>query len=260
MISGYAKCGMWNEAFELFTKMVVGLGIRPNESALKEDQGFELSVTLGTALVDMYCKCGSAEKALKVFNEMPVKNVLSRSSMIGGLAMNGCGKQALSLFWRMQIVGLAPNGVTFLTVLHGCSHSGLVDEGRRIFYLMTEDYEIEPQLEHYGCMVDLLGRAGLIKEALDFVDSLSVKPHAALWGALLSACRIHGNEELGEELGKHLIELEPDHSGRYTLLSNIYAAARRWDDVETVRKLFKERGVSKNPGNCSRSNMTNHAM
>ncbi|XP_042504759.1 pentatricopeptide repeat-containing protein At5g66520-like [Macadamia integrifolia] len=270
MISGYAKCGMWNEAFELFTEMV-GLGIRPNESALVssvsacvqlraleqgvwlhsyiEDQGFELSVTLGTSLVDMYCKCGSVEKALKVFNEMPVKNVLSWNSMIGGLAMNGCGKQALSLFWRMQMVGLAPNGVTFLNVLHGCSHSGLVDEGRRIFDLMTEDYEIEPQLEHYGCMVDLLGRAGLIKEALNFVDSMPVKPHAALWGALFSACRIHGHEGLGEELGKHLIELEPDHSGRYTLLSNMYAAARRWDDVETVRKLFKERGVSKNPGN-----------
>ncbi|KAJ4953302.1 hypothetical protein NE237_030134 [Protea cynaroides] len=270
MISGYAKCGMWNEALELFTEMV-GLGIRPNESALVstvsacvqlrelelgvwlhgyiEDQKFELSVTLGTALMDMHCKCGSVEKALKVFNEMPVKNVLSWSSLIGGLALNGSGKQALSLFWRMQMVGLAPNGVTFLNVLHGCSHSGLVDEGRWIFNLMTQEYKIEPRLEHYGCMVDLFGRAGLIKEALDFVDSMPVQPHAALWGALVSACRIHGNDKLGEELGKHLIKLEPHHSGRYALLSNIFAAARRWDDVETVRKLLKRRRVSKNPGN-----------
>ncbi|XP_043717841.1 pentatricopeptide repeat-containing protein At5g66520-like [Telopea speciosissima] len=270
MISGYSQCGMCNEALELFGEMV-RLGIKPNEPALVsavsacaqlraleqgvwlhgyiEEQRFEVNVTLGTALVDMYGKCGSIENALQVFNEMPEKNVLSWNSMIAGLALNGCGKQALTLFWRMQVVGPVPNDITFINVLSGCSHSGLVDEGRRVFHFMTQEYKIEPQLEHYGCMVDLFGRAGLIKEALDFVNDMPVQPHPALWGALVGACRIHGNVELGEELGKHLIELEPHHSGRYALLSNIFAVAKRWDDVAVVRKLFKERRVLKNPGN-----------
>ncbi|KAJ4962110.1 hypothetical protein NE237_022020 [Protea cynaroides] len=270
MISGYSQCGMCSEALDLFGEMV-GFGIRPNEPALVsavsacaqlraleqgvwlhgyvEEQRFEVNVTLGTALVDMYGKCGSIDKAFQVFNEMPEKNVLSWNTMIAGLALNGCGKQALTLFWRMQVMGPAPNDITFINVLTGCSHSGLVVEGRHVFYLMTQEFKIIPQLEHYGCMVDLFGRAGLIKEALDFVNDMPVQPHPALWGALVGACRIHGNVELGEELGKHLVELEPHHSGRYALLSNIFAAAKKWDDMAVVRKLFKERWVLKNPGN-----------
>ncbi|KAK9144977.1 hypothetical protein Sjap_004880 [Stephania japonica] len=270
MISGYSQCGMCVEAICLFREMV-GLGIVPNVGAivsavsacaqlrsleegmwlhsLIEERELKLNLTVGTALVDMYGKCGSIERALFVFNDMPVKNVMTWNSMIAGLALNGYGKQALSLFWRMQIVGAPLNAITFIGVLAGCSHSGLVYEGKRAFEVMIQEYQIEPQLEHYGCMVDLLGRAGLVQEALDFVDKMPVKPHPGLWGALVNACRIHGDVKLGEELGKHLVELEPNHSGRYSLLSNIFAAAERWDDLATVRNLVKNRNVVKSPGN-----------
>ncbi|KAJ8625236.1 hypothetical protein MRB53_033766 [Persea americana] len=270
MVSGCSQRGLCKEALALFEEMV-GAGVTPNEPALVsavsacarlraleegkwlhgyiKEHGLEINVTVGTALVDMYGKCGSIDMAIQVFNEMSIKNLFTWNSMIAGLAFNGHGKQALMLFWRMQMMGLTPNGVTFIAVLSACSHSGLVDEGHWFFDLMTCLYGIKPQLEHYGCMVDLLGRAGLIKEALSFTAEMPVEPHPGLWGALVGACRIHGDVELGEELGKHLIELEPNHSGRYVLLSNIYAAAKRWDDAAMVRNLLKERRVLKMPGN-----------
>ncbi|PIA34165.1 hypothetical protein AQUCO_03800027v1 [Aquilegia coerulea] len=270
MISGYSQSGMAKEAMGLFQEMV-STGFMPNESALVSavsacaqlralDQGewlhnyikehmFEVNVILGTALLDMYGKCGNVEKAFLVFNKMPIKNVMTWNSMIAGLFLNGCGKQALALFEQMQKMGPPPNNITFIGLLTGCSHLGMVHEGHQIFNIMTQVYKIKPQLEHYGCMVDLLGRAGLIKEALDFVEKMPVEPHPGLWGALVSACRIHGEIELGEELGKHLIKLEPQHSGRYMLLLNMFAAANRWDDVARMRNLLKEKKVLKNPGN-----------
>ncbi|XP_058075993.1 pentatricopeptide repeat-containing protein At5g66520-like [Magnolia sinica] len=272
MISGCSQCGLFKEALKLFVDMV-GTGIMPNKPALVSavsccaqlralDQGewlhhyimenkIEVDVALGTVLIDMYGKCGSIHRALQVFDEMPIKNILSWNSMISGMALNGCGKQALALFGRMWMMGLEPNGVTFIGVLSACSHTGLVVEGHRFFDFMTQVYGIKPQLEHYGCMVDLLGRAGLIKEALSFVEGMPVEPHPGLWGALVGACRIHGEVKLGEELGKRLIDLEPHHGGRYVLLSNIYAAARRWDDVAMVRKLLKDRKVLKAAGNSA---------
>ncbi|KAK9121366.1 hypothetical protein Syun_018983 [Stephania yunnanensis] len=278
MITGYARSGSCiDKARELFDEMSernerwLGLGIVPNEAALVsavsacahlrsleegmwlhsliEERKLKLNVTVGTALVDMYGKCGSIERARVVFDDMPVKNVMTWNSMIAGLALNGYGKQALSLFWRMRIEGALPNAITFIGVLTGCSHSGLVDEGKRAFEVMIQEYQIEPQLEHYGSMVDLLGRAGLVQEALDFVEKMPVEPHPGLWGALVNACRIHGDVKLGEELGKRLVELEPNHCGRYSLLSNIFAAAERWDDLATVRNLVKDRNVVKSPGN-----------
>lgn len=271
MVSGYSQCGMCNEALDLFKEMVIGNKVMPNEAALvsavsacaqlraleegqwlhryiKEKQ-LRMNVTLGTALLDMYGKCGTIIEAAQVFNLMPERNVYSWNSMIAGLAMNGCGKAALSLFWKMQLVGPPPNAITFIALLSGCSHLGLIKEGRRLFSMMTGVYGIKPQQEHYGCIVDLLGRAGLVKEALDFVEKMPMKPHPELWGALVGACRIHGEVELGQHLGKHLIDLEPQHCGRYSLLSNIFAAAARWDDAAMVRDLVKGRKVIKNPGN-----------
>ncbi|KAK9272419.1 hypothetical protein L1049_002791 [Liquidambar formosana] len=270
MISGYSQGGMCREALGLF-KQMVGAMVVPNEPALVsavsacaqlraleegiwlhgyiEHHKFEINVTLGTVLLDMYGKCGNVEKALQVFNCMPEKNVFSWNSMIVAFAFNGCGRQALSLFWQMHTVGPPPNGVSFIAVLTGCSHSGLVDEGRWIFNLMTQEYQIKPQMEHYGCMVDLLGRAGLIKEALEFVEGMPMEPHPGLWGALVGACRIHGEVELGKQLGRHLINMEPHHGGRYALLSNIFAAANRWDDMAMVRNMLKERKVFKTAGN-----------
>lgn len=272
LISGYAKNGMCIEALRLFKEMIDAMVV-PNESSLVSavsacaqlqalEEGiwlhqyikeikFEINVTLGTALLDMYGKCGCIEKAVQVFNSMRIsqKNILSWNSMISGLAFNGFGKQALLLFFKMQIEGPTPNETTFIAVLSACSHSGLIIEGGWIFKLMTEKYQIKPQVEHYGCVVDLLGRGGLIKEALEFIERMPVEPHLELWSALVGACRIHGDVGLGEEVGKCLIESEPHRSGRYALLCNIFAAAKRWDDVTMLRNLFKERKVLKAPGN-----------
>lgn len=270
LISGCSQSGLCKEALAFFEEMV-GAGIVPNTPAVVstvsacaqlraleqgerlhgyvKEHGLEINVIIGTALIDMYGKCGDINMALQIFNKMPMKNVFTWNSMMAGLALNGCGKRALVLFWKMQMMGLTPNSRTFIAVLSACSHSGLVDEGHWFFSLMIQGYGIKPELEHYGCMVDLLARAGLIKEALNFVEGMPVKPHPGLWGSLVGACRIHGDVDHGEELGKRLIELEPQHSGRYVLLSNIYAAAKRWDDVAMVRRLLKERKVLKMPGN-----------
>ncbi|KAL5718451.1 hypothetical protein ACHQM5_011352 [Ranunculus cassubicifolius] len=270
MISGYSKCRMAKEALVLFREMI-RTGAVPNEAALVsavsacgqrrvleqgewlhsyiEEQMFDVDLNLGTALVDMYGKCGHVGKAFSVFREMRRTNVMTWNTMITGMLLNGCGKQALSLFWKMLHIGPPPNSITFIGLLTGCSHAGMVEEGRYFFHMMTQVYQIEPQLQHYGCMVDLLGRAGLIKEALDFVERMPVQPHPGLLGALVGACRIHGEVELGEELGKQLVELEPQHSGRYMLLSNMFAAEKRWDDVAIMGKLLKERKVLKTPGN-----------
>ncbi|KAL5813582.1 hypothetical protein ACOSQ3_024345 [Xanthoceras sorbifolium] len=270
MISGYSQCGMCVEALMVFKDMVEVAMVVPNEPALVSavsacaqlraseegvwlheyivENNFRIDVVLGTALVDMYGKCGCIDRAVRVFNSMTEKNVLSWNSMIAGLAMNGCGRQGLSLFWKMQQGGAAPNELTFIALFSGCSHSGLVYEGLRLFDLMTQKYCLRPQAEHYGCIVDLLGRAGLIEEALKFVERMPIEPHPELWGALVSACSIHGDVELGKQLGKRLLDLDPQRSGRYALLSNILADAQRWDDVETVRNLLKDRKVSKLPG------------
>ncbi|XP_072996021.1 pentatricopeptide repeat-containing protein At5g66520-like [Typha latifolia] len=270
MISGLAQSGLCKEALVVFREMIQR-DVVPNEATLVsiisacaqlraleqgdwvysyiEENKVEMSVILATALVDMYGKCGGIGKAIEVFNKMPVKNVYSWNSMISGLAMNGCERQSLTLFWKMQLTGLQPNAITFIGLLTACSHSGLIDEGQWLFDKMIREFQLRPLPEHYGCMVDLLGRAGLVKDAVDFVGKMPVKPHPGLWGALAGACNIHGDVELGEEVAKRLIELEPHHGGRYVLLANIYAAARRWHDMAMVRKLLKERRVAKGIGN-----------
>ncbi|KAG9441888.1 hypothetical protein H6P81_017742 [Aristolochia fimbriata] len=269
MISGCSQSGLCREALHLFKEMVAG-GIVPIESTLVSavsacaqlrvlEEGelvhacikqwnFEVNVTLGTALVDMYGKCGNIHGALHVFKKMPEKNLLTWNSMITGLALNGYGKEVLMLFWRMLMLGLSPNAITFIGLLNACSHCGLVYEGHKLFDLMTRVYGIKPEAEHYGCMVDLLGRAGMIKEAVKFVEGMAAAPHPGLLGALAGACRIHGEIELGEEFGKQLVRLEPQHSGRYAVLYNSYAATERWNDAAMVRKMLKQRRVVKDPG------------
>lgn len=269
LISGYAQSGLCKEALTVF-KEAVEAGAKPNEpvfvSAVSacaqlraleegewfhrciEESGIEPNVTIWTALVDMYGKCGDISRALATFDAMPCKNIYSWNSIIAGLAMNGHGEQALTLFWKMLMSGQQPNAISFQGVLAACSHTGLLDEGQKLFELMTRRCGIRPLPEHYGCMVDLLGRAGLIEEAQALVEGMPFEPHSGLLGALAGACRLHGDVKLGEQLGKKLIEMEPDHAGRYALLSNIYAAARRWDDVVAVRNLLKERGVMKIAG------------
>ncbi|XP_014512613.1 pentatricopeptide repeat-containing protein At1g09190 [Vigna radiata var. radiata] len=206
------------------------------------------AVNVGNSLVDFYCKCGNLQASWGIFNEMANKNVVSWNAMISGLAYNGEGEVGVGLFEEMVRGGVEPNDSTFVGVLTCCAHAGLVDRGREIFASMSVNFGVPPKLEHYGCVVDLLGRCGHVREALDLITSMPLKPTAALWGALLSACRTHGDREIAEIAAKELVGLEPWNSGNYVLLSNVYAEEGRWDEVEKVRLLMRGGGVNKVPG------------
>lgn len=216
--------------------------------AEKSGYGPTNDVHIGSALVDMYSKCGSVEEAFKVFDRMKERNVFSYSSMILGFAMHGCGNAAVQLFHEMLKTDIRPNGVTFIGVLTACSHAGMVEHGRHLFAMMEKSYGVTPNADHYACMVDLLGRNGCLEEAFELVKTIPMDPHGGVWGALLGACRIHANPDIAEIAAGHLFELEPDGIGNYILLANTYASARRWEDVARVRKLMREKGLKKNPG------------
>eukprot|EP01018_Ginkgo_biloba_P024045 Gb_25029 [translate_table: standard] len=271
MIAGYAQNGYFHESVDLFRQMQL-TGVKSNSDTFtnvlqacaslaaleygKEihrdiiGSGFQSDVYVGSALVDMYAKCGSIENACNVFYKMPARNIVSWNAMIVGYAMHGYGKNALQLFGQMQHSGTNPDHVTFIAVLSACCHAGLVDDGWQYFDCMTKYYHITPVMEHYCCMVDLLGRAGRLDEVQAFIHNIPIKPSAAMWGSLLGACRIHANVELAEYAAEHLFELDPENAAPYVQLSNIYAAAGRWHNIAKVRKLMKDRGVKKNPG-CS---------
>ncbi|XWS53905.1 hypothetical protein CRYUN_Cryun10bG0040500 [Craigia yunnanensis] len=168
--------------------------------------------------------------------------------MIGGFAIYGYGHRALELYEKMKFQGLVPDDVTFIVTMYACSHVGLVEEGCKIFESINEDYGKEPELEHYGCLVDLLGRSGRVQEAEVKLREMPMKPNAILWRSLLGAARVHGNVEVGEVALKQLLELEPETSGNFVLLSNLYASFDRWEDVKKVRKLMKDHGINKMPG------------
>eukprot|EP01018_Ginkgo_biloba_P009818 Gb_14459 [translate_table: standard] len=211
-------------------------------------KGLQYNVFVGSALIDMYAKCGSIKDARTVFNKMPQQNVVSWNSMIVGYAIHGCGKEALQLFEQMQHSGMEPDHITFVGVLSACCHAGLVDDGWQYFDRMSQDYHITPGGQHYCCMVDLLGRAGHLDEAHNFINKMPIKPSPDVWGSLLAACRNHTNIELGERVAERLFELDPENSAHYVLLSNMYARAGRWEDKEKVRKMMKDRRVKKTPG------------
>ncbi|KAK9284347.1 hypothetical protein L1049_023518 [Liquidambar formosana] len=235
MINGYVQDSRFKEGLKLFQEMLREK-IEPNESVLVNvlsvcahlgaiEQGkwiegymkrknIRLTFRLGTALIDMYSKCGCVQKALGIFNEMKEKNVLAWSAMINGLAINGHGKDALYLFSQMEMQGVKPNEVTFIGVLNACSHSKMVHEGCTFFDSITKVYGLKLNAHHYCCMVDLYGRAGLLDQAENVIKSMPFEPNSAIWGALLNACRIHGDTKLGEQVGKRLLEMEPNNSGR----------------------------------------------
>eukprot|EP01018_Ginkgo_biloba_P029816 Gb_16032 [translate_table: standard] len=271
IIAGFSQHGCGDRAFELFYKKQKA-GMKPDQftfasvlaacaslAALEWGQqvhaliviiGFESDVVVRTALVDMYSKCGSIESAKEVFDKMSNRNVVSWNAMLAGCAHHGQGREALHLFYQMLQTGMKPNEITFVGVLSACSHSGLVDAGRQYFDSMYKEHRIIPKVEHFTCMVDLLGRAGCLDEAKDLISKTLVGPDPAVWGALLGACRIHGNIELAKHVAEHLLELKQQVAGTYVLLSNIYAATGRWNDVAKVRKSMKDSGVRKIPG-CS---------
>ncbi|KAH8930887.1 hypothetical protein BDL97_20G005200 [Sphagnum fallax] len=269
MIFGHVKYGQGQKALELFRQMqeegvqptpltlvgvlnacasVVALeeGRRTHDWVIKS--GWDSNVFVGNSLIDMYAKCGSLVDALKVFNKMPSRDVVTWNAMIGGYAIHGHGKEALKQFEQMCEEGVQPDDTTFVCLLSACSHSGLVDEGLRFYSSMSTVYMISANLQHYTCMVDLLGRAGRLHEAENMVLAMPYKPQVAAWRALLGACRIHGNVEMGERVAKQVLELEPENAAGYVLLSNLYTATGNRDLRENIERERKERSVKKHPG------------
>ncbi|KAF5951923.1 hypothetical protein HYC85_009867 [Camellia sinensis] len=271
MISGYAQNGFFKEAIELFRDMqmedvspnyVTLVSVLPAISRLgalelgkwvhlyAEKNKIEIDGVLGSALIDLYSKCGNIEKALQVFESLPQRNVIAWNAIISGLAMHGQAKDALDHFWRMEQASVTPSDVTYIALLSACSHGGLVHEGRLIFDHMVRVVGLEPRIEHYGCMVDLLGRAGLLEEAEKLILEMPIEPDDVILKALLSACKIHGNIEIGKRIARLLMEMAPHDSGAYVALSNMYASLGNWEAVTGVRLMMKEMDIRKDPG-CS---------
>lgn len=271
IISGYTQLGLDEEAIELFRKLQVE-GMSSNyvtyASVLTALSGlaaldhgkqvhshvlrFEIPsyVVLQNSLIDMYSKCGSLTYSRRVFDNMSERTVISWNAMLVGYSKHGMGREVVELFNLMREENkVKPDSVTYLAVLSGCSHGGMEDRGLEFFNEMVNCKDgFEPEIEHYGCVVDMLGRAGRVGEALEFIKKMPFEPTAAILGSLLGACRVHSNVDVGEFVGQHLMEIEPENAGNYVILSNLYACAGRWEDVTRVRELMKEKAVTKDPG------------
>lgn len=271
MITSYVDNGLANEALQLFFNMVregveldfiailTILSVAANISALrkgKEIHGyllrkyFHTEDLIASSLVDMYASCGDIDSSYAVFKSVKHKDLVLWTSMINAYGQHGHGMMAINLYRKMEAKNLYLDHIAFLALLHACSHSALVEEGKMFFQLMQHKYKLDPWPEHYACLVDLLGRSNILEEAFDLVKGMRPEPTAAVWCALLGACRIHSNIEIGEIASEMLLEMDPDNPGNYVLVSNLYAAAERWDDVEKVRRKMKVRGLNKDPA-CS---------
>ncbi|KAJ0960005.1 hypothetical protein J5N97_000226 [Dioscorea zingiberensis] len=271
VISRYAQIGLFQESMDVFRQMLV-VGMLPNYVTLVsvlpaiarlgaldlgewvhlyvEKNKIVVDDVLGSALVDMYSKCGNIDKALELFEGLPKNNPITWSSLIGGLAMHGRAKETIDYFSMMEQTGLTPTAVVFIAVLDSCGHLGLVDHGRAYFARMTKFYGLNPGSEHYACMVDMLGRAGLLDEAEEIVMSLPMKPNDAILKALLAACKIHGDVEMGIRAAKSLIKLAPCDEASYLLISNMFASLGDSELVAEIRLLVKELDIQKDLG-CS---------
>ncbi|XP_020593702.1 pentatricopeptide repeat-containing protein At1g06143 [Phalaenopsis equestris] len=272
MISCYSQNRLFKEALETFDAMKAA-GMNPDKvtmatvisacahlGALETGSrmyritvlnGFPIDVYTGSALIDMYAKCGNIEKSLVIFFKLESKNLFCWNSIIDGLAMHGRPEDAFYMFSKMAESSEKPNSVTFVSILSACNHGGLVEEGRMMFLRMVEDHSIVPEMEHYSCMVDLLARAGLVQDALDLIRKMVIVPNSVIWGALLSGCKIHGNMEVGQIAMERLISLDPGKSSSYMLLVDMYAKENRWMEVVAVRRKMKEMGVQKVSSGCS---------
>ncbi|KAI8013220.1 Pentatricopeptide repeat-containing protein [Camellia lanceoleosa] len=269
LIAGLAQGSRPNEALELFKRL--GLeGLKPNEvtvlgalsacsqlGAIREgekiwnyikDDKLDACVQVCNAVIDMYAKCGFVDKAFRVFNHMNRrKSLVTWNTMIMALAMHGDGNRALELFEQMGEAGMCPDSVSYLAALCACNHSGLVDHGLRLFTSMAQ-CGVSPNVKHYGSVVDLLGRAGRLEEAFEIVNSMPMIPDVVLWQTLLGACKTYGNVDMAEQVSRKLVEMGSNSCGDFVLLSNVYAAHERWDDVGRVREAMKNRYVKKVPG------------
>ncbi|KZV19414.1 pentatricopeptide repeat-containing protein chloroplastic-like [Dorcoceras hygrometricum] len=272
MISGYVRNGKWMEALNLFEQMQGEKNIKPSEftlvsllnacarlGAFKQGKwihdyikknNIELNVIVMTALTDMYCKCGNIEMAQKVFASAPRKGLSSWNSMLLGLATNGFENETIELFLQLNSSSLRPDAVTFIGVLTACNHSGQVDLAREYFLLMKQEYKIEPSIEHYGCMVDVLGRAGLMEEAVELIKSMPMNPDAVIWGSLLSSCYRYCNVDIAQWAAENLLLSDPDDPSAHVLMSNVYAASGHFKKAIQERALIKNKQMQKQPG-CS---------
>lgn len=275
MIYGYVECGLNTEALSLWN-VIQSRKIEPDEvtmlgliaacrssgnlnqgiliySYIESSGHLNRSTVLCNALIDMYAKCGSMDRAESLFRKMSRRDVISWTSIIVGYAINGKGEEALIAFQKMGAEKLEPNSVTFLGVLLACDHAGLVDQGKSLYNIMWKRFHIEPKIEHCGCMVDMLARAGMLEEAYEFVKDMPVEPNAVVWRMLINACRVYGDFNLGLNLASKLVDVETavpcpeDH----VISSNIYAEVGRWDDVLHERSLIVAQKAGKLPGKSS---------
>ncbi|CAL5385714.1 unnamed protein product [Camellia sinensis] len=207
--------------------------------------GFLSDVVVGTALVNMYNKCGSIERASKAFVEMSTRTLISWTSMITGFAQHGCSQQALQLFEDMRLVGVRPNKITFVGVLSACSHAGMVDEALAYFEMMKNEYKIKPAMDHFACLIDMFVRLGCLDEDFEIIKKMDFEPNEFIWSTIVAGCRSHGNLELGFYAAEQLLKLNPKNSETYVLLLNMYVSAGRWQDVSRVRKLMKDEKIGK---------------
>ncbi|KAJ9539684.1 hypothetical protein OSB04_026190 [Centaurea solstitialis] len=269
LITGYAQRDRFSDAMTLFLDMTK-TDVKPDEVTIATvlsacaglgslDTGKSIhdyirktdvkqDVYVGNSLIDMYCKCGSIDKALQVFREMETKDSVSWTSVVSGLAVNGNAVYALELFNEMLTENVQPTHGTFVGILLACAHAGLVDEGLDYFYSMKRDFGLEPEMKHYGCVVDLLSRSGDLERAYDFMIQMPVAPDVVLWRMLLGACKLQGNVGLAEIASNRLHVLDGSNSGNYVLSSNVYAGAERWDDALKMRKMLNDGDVVKPSG------------
>ncbi|PIN09290.1 hypothetical protein CDL12_18121 [Handroanthus impetiginosus] len=269
IIDGFAASGRHKETLELFRDMqfsqipanavtlasvlsvcaelsALTLGREIHAQTIRMLMSDETLVTNG--LINMYMKCGSVRMGHLIFERMVYRHIISWNIMITGYGIHGLGETAVKIFHQMMDSGVEPDEVTFVSILSACSHSGLVAKGHEIFDKMTRDFRIEPRVEHYACVVDLFGRAGLLKEANDILRSMPMEPNVLVWGALLNSCKMHKNMDVAEETAALIFDLESEAMGSYMLLSNLYAASGRWDDSAKVRVSARTRGLRKVPG------------
>ncbi|KAL2921323.1 hypothetical protein RDABS01_012814 [Bienertia sinuspersici] len=265
IIAGCVQNGLFDEGLTLFRKMVMAK-VKPGSVSLSSITpacahlttlrlgkqlhgyitrfGFEDNVLIASSLVDMYAKCGYIMIARRIFNKMKLHDTVSWTAMVMGYALHGHAHDAISLFKQMETEGLKPNSVAFLAVLTACNHAGLVDEAWHYFNSMRNDYGLSPHLEHYASVADLLGRAGRLKEAYDFICKMPA-PSSSIWSTLLAACRVHKDVEMAENVANKVFRIDPSNVGAYVLLSNTYSSAKRWKDAAKVRITMKSKGIVK---------------
>ncbi|XAR59399.1 hypothetical protein NMG60_11015225 [Bertholletia excelsa] len=280
MASGCIQCGKPKEALGIVGEMRK-VGIKPNKftlatainacansasleegkklHSLKIKLGEDIDICVDNALIDMYARCGFMEGALGVFQSMDDRSVVSWTTMIMGYAQNGQSGEAVRIFEEMRQEGVMPNYVTFICVLYACSHGGLVEEGFNYFNSM-EDYGVAPGEDHYACMVDLLGRAGRVKEAEELIKRKPLKSGVLVWKTLLSACQVHGDAEIAIRAGKHVMDMDKEDPSAYVLLSNTLAGLRNWDGVSMLRELMENREVKKMPASSWIETNRDHAL